>query len=63
MTSGYPRYGRRKGGRIKPAVEGKMEDREVYRLDEMGQEYNDIVGKKSSTDKIIDMIMIKNFRS
>ena len=25
-----------------------MEDREVYRLDEIGQEYNDIVGKKSA---------------
>jgi hypothetical protein len=63
MTSGYPRYGRRKGDRIKPAAEGKMEDKEVYQLEEIWQEYNDIVGKKSSTDKIIDMIMIKNFRS
>ena len=25
-----------------------MEDREVYRLDEIGQEYNDLVGKKSA---------------
>jgi len=39
-----------------------MEDREVYWLEEIGQEYNDIVGKKSATDKIIDM-MIRSFRS
>jgi len=39
-----------------------MEDREIYWLEEIGQEYNDIVGKKSATDKIIDG-MIRGFRS
>jgi len=39
-----------------------MDDRDIYWLEEIGQEYNDIVGKKSATDNIIDR-MIRGFRS